>query len=183
LETSQAIHMKHKRLAEDKHLAVKKAKNALQTQLRRAQKEHHDAGVAARRTNREQRKKLHDWHTRLRSQGIPIPEYPPNDLLPVRDPEKQPTELELHTLLPNPSLQQALAEAEELATELPIDPQIMAENNIPQPILVGSGSSVVDSASGVDGGADAMDTAWAYDSDNASGHSAFSGQIDCVKFY
>jgi hypothetical protein len=106
LLAADAIHIKHKRLQKERLEAIKKAQKALDSQLRKAKNEYHKARVAARRTNRERRKQAEEYQRQWLEQ--PLPEH----LLPVRDPSKEPTQAELDALLPNPSLQQAILEAE-----------------------------------------------------------------------
>src|SRR6266536_3946305 len=63
----------------------------------------------------------------LQAAGEPVPE---ELLVVLRDLEKEPTQLELDALLPHPSLVQAVEELEreQVDNDIPIDPQILADN-------------------------------------------------------
>jgi hypothetical protein len=116
---NDALQKKKEKYEADKVEKLRKAKKRLTDQLSKAKKAHKAAGVAARRTNRLNKKAVGE----LESKGLPV-------LLElravVRDPEKEPTDAETDALLPNPSLQQEIDEIErEQMEEIPIDPALL----------------------------------------------------------
>lgn len=127
-----ALAAKKQKFEQEKADRLKRAKKKLLDQLSKAKKAHHTGGVAARRTNRENKKKITELQKE--SQFVPI------ELFTIeRDPEKEPTQSELNDLLPNPSLVQAIWEIEnEYITEINIDPELLfgaVNPTAPAPLL------------------------------------------------
>lgn len=95
----------HKKRRQDE---IRKKKREILIAMNKAKKVLLEKGVLARRTNRENKKRIAE----LRVEGafVPIELY---DIL--REPDKNPTDTEKETLLPPPDLQQALVLLEEEA--------------------------------------------------------------------
>ena len=71
--------------------AERKANRAITLAVRAAEKAHHRRGVDARRAERERKAKVKE----LQAKGQPVPQ---DLLIPIRDPEKNPTPEELEAL-------------------------------------------------------------------------------------
>ena len=85
--------------------AARKAARAVTGAINQAKKAHHQAGVNARRAERERKKKMSE--SQAKGEFVPI-----ELTIPIRDPEKNPTPDELEALQVHPSISQAV----------PIDP-------------------------------------------------------------
>jgi hypothetical protein len=126
------IEVKRKKEGEE---AVKKATKAIYDFKRKAQQAQHRAGVDARREERGRKKLLEEYY---KSGDIPDPLL----LVPIRDPERNPTQAEVEVLQAPPDLLQALEEAKALLADplcqatliaevpgIPIDPEILRTND------------------------------------------------------
>jgi hypothetical protein len=137
--------VKTRRIKEAKD-ELRKAERLLKEATNRAINKHKRAGIDARKAERERLKMIKELQQSNGDEVIDLQLFPP-----IRDPTKQPTDRELDDLQPNPSLlqgvllaQQQLAELEEKPlsafTSLPIDPQLLAEDEARHPrtyILIG----------------------------------------------
>ena len=117
---------------------LRKAERLLLESNRRALQKHKRDGINARKAERERIKMIKELQANS-DEVIDLQLFPP-----IRDPTKQPTDEELEALLPNPSLQQGvlqaqqtLAELDEQAlpafTDLQIDPQLLADEDAMYP--------------------------------------------------
>jgi hypothetical protein len=86
-----------------------KAQRAIRVASNKAKNELHRKGVDARKAERERKKKIQA----LQSAREPVPE---DLLIPIRDPEKDPTPEELESLKLHPAL-------------IPIDPELLGEQS------------------------------------------------------
>jgi hypothetical protein len=135
--TDALTKIKTKRITEAKE-ELKKAERLLKESNNRAVNKHKRAGIDTRKAERESVKMVKELQSNS-DKVIDLQLFPP-----IRDPTKQPTNQELDSLLPNPSLQQAvilarqrLAELQEKPlpefTDLQIDPQILAHEEARYP--------------------------------------------------
>lgn len=99
----------------EKDEAIRKAKKAINDDIRKSKNALYRRGIEARKAERE--------HKRILLELTAKEEFIPLELfIPIRDPEKNPTLADLESLQPHPSLVQALQELQ------PIDP-ILLENS------------------------------------------------------
>jgi hypothetical protein len=89
---------------------VKKATKAISDYKRRAQHALHRAGVEARKEERDRKRLLEEYY---KTGDLPDPLL----LVPIRDPEKNPTLAEKEALQAPPDLLQALQEAQTILAD------------------------------------------------------------------
>ena len=105
----------------EKDEAIRKAQKAIDSDIRKSKLALNRKGIEARKSERERKKLL--LELTAKEEFIPL-----ELLVPIRDPEKNPTLAELESLKPHPSLVQALQELQPSAIGL-IDP-VLLNNDI-----------------------------------------------------
>jgi hypothetical protein len=132
MDAIQKIKLKRKKEGEE---GVRKATKAINDFERKARYTLHRAGIDARKEERGRKRLLEEYYKRG---DIPDPLL----LVPIRDPEKNPTLAETEALQTPPDLLQALEEAKALLADplsqatlistvpgIPIDPQVLLAND------------------------------------------------------
>ena len=117
LTTKDAMDKMRQKWQKEGEEAVRKATKAIEDSKRKAQQALYRAGVEARKEERNRKKLLQEFY---KSGDVPDPLL----LVPIRDPEKNPTQAELDTLQPHPCLLQALQEAQTVL-QTPLSQAIM----------------------------------------------------------
>jgi hypothetical protein len=96
--------------------AIRKAQKAIDDNIRKSKNALNRRGIEARKAERERKRVL--LELTAKEQFIPL-----ELLVPIHDPEKNPTLADLESLQPYPSLVQALQELQ------PIDPMLLDNSN------------------------------------------------------
>jgi hypothetical protein len=121
IKVSVAWEKKRVRDENEKIEAIRKARKRITMLVNKAKKALKDKGIAARKAEKARKLALEE----LQSRG----EFPPTEMLiPIRDPEKNPTEAEKESLLPHPSLIQALDALCPPDDNILVDPQLLDED-------------------------------------------------------
>jgi hypothetical protein len=98
LNASDALEKKKTKVRNAAQEELKKAKR----QLAKAESAEREAlkrvGIAARAAERERRKILRDMEAQVKKQVLGIDTIPPELLIPIRDPQNEPTENELEAI-------------------------------------------------------------------------------------
>jgi hypothetical protein len=118
LDVEQARQKKSVKAKKERNEAIRKAEKAVNNAIKKAQRALNRRGIDARRAERQRKKRVAEM--KARGEAIPIEM---NEV--IRDPEKPPTEEDLESLKPHPSLVEAL---KALQGDTPIDPQLLEEN-------------------------------------------------------
>jgi len=118
LDVEQARQKKSVKAKKERNEAIRKAEKAVNNAIKKAQRALNRRGIDARRAERQRKKRVAEM--KARGEAIPIEM---NEV--IRDPEKTPTEEDLESLKPHPSLVEAL---KALQGDTPIDPQFLEEN-------------------------------------------------------
>jgi hypothetical protein len=118
IDVETARKKKGEKERKEKNEAIRKARKAIESDIRKSKNALNRRGVEARKAERERKRVL--LELTAEEQFIPL-----ELLVPIHDPEKNPTLADLESLQPHPSLVQALQELQ----PIPIDPKLLENSD------------------------------------------------------
>ena len=134
IDIEAAREKKRLKIEKEKNEAIQKAEKTVNDAVNKARKALNCRGIDARKAEQERRKAIAEFNEEF----IPI-----ELLIPIYDPEKDPTPEDLESLKPHPSLVQALEALLPPIVPL-IDPQLLNDSNCKVAIQLEKVADIVD---------------------------------------